>query len=884
MPPQNSTLVNFAAGETSPKSRGRFDLDWYNASCEKMLNFVPEIQGPARFRQGLKKIRETRGGGVARLVWFRGNNTWYALEFTDLFMRVYIGPDEEILTTDRTTITAITQADPAVITVASTTNLADDDEIIITGLVGMTELNGRQVKLANNAGSTYELVDPTTGLGIDSTGFGVYSSGGDVVEVYEIASPYFEADLEELQWGQAEDGIMYFVHPRYAPYKLTVDTAPVFTLATYARTNDPFTPVDIAVTVTDISLGAVTVVKLGFGDTINPDILYTFSGVVGTTEINGLSRRLTGDFHGAPNPFPGFAVGVLELANGTPVDSSAWTPYISGGTGTPASDNPVTVAFYEGRQIFGGTNQRPGTIFGSRGPNTSTGAARYDDFTGGANDDDAYFFTLAPIDGQVDYMSWARASSRYLHLGTFGGPFRVSGGGTDFPITPSSINAKQIDTYGCKASLAAGGTRIFFIQRGGTALRSIKFISDTEDTETEDLTINAEHLAESPFHRVVIQRGRPDIVQVLRDDGVLVGMSVHKGENVTGWSRLKIAGTAAKVRDMQVQQRPTKNDQLWVVTERTIDGVTRRFVEAQYDPVDFPDFADFYTGAGNAAADLASFRNAVYRRQEEYVFLDAAATYDGSNRGATAGATLTPGATTGTGVTFTASASVFAATDVGNELWLKPNRDTGVGAGRAVITAYNSGTDVTADIIVDFSSTDAITAGSWHIAADEISGVWHLEGERVAVMTDGAVYSDGLTSEYPTVTVANGAITLANPAAVIHVGLPYTGFIKTQNLELGGRTGPAQTKPRNIVETNLRFLNTLGVDYGTDIYNLDQIYFREDGMPMDRPAPVFSGIKKLHLSDSWEAEKGKHVYIKQTLPLPCIVESIDVVFETGDDG
>ena len=70
-------------------------------------------------------------------------------------------------------------------------------------------------------------------------------------------------------------------------------------------------------------------------------------------------------------------------------------------------------------------------------------------------------------------------------------------------------------------------------------------------------------------------------------------------------------------------------------------------------------------------------------------------------------ATLTPSATTGDSVTFTAGSSVFLSGDVGRVIQS--------GAGRASIIAYTSGTVVTCAIIDDFTSTDPIAAGLWEI-------------------------------------------------------------------------------------------------------------------------------------------------------------------------
>lgn len=887
----NATLVNFAAGETSPRSRGRFDLAWFKSSAEKFLNYIPEVPGSARYRPGFKVVRQTRGGGTAVLIPFQLNDTQaYMLEFTAGYMRVYRGETPVVVT--RTTVTGITRANPAVVTVASTTGLANGDEIIITDMVGMVELNGRQVKLANNVGSTYQLVDPVTGANIDSTTFGAWTSGGTVVEIYEIASPYLEADLVDISFAQSLN-TMYLAHFRYAPRKLTVDSAEVFTLGTYSRTADPFTTAGSVLNVTAATKANPCVVAFTAGETIIDGAVYTFAAVGGMTQLNGNSYRLevvgggyTVQSYPPPPPAPPSAR-LVSTTTGLYIDSSAFSTYTSGGTATPAAECPIAVAFYEGRLGFFGTDQRASTFFLSRAP-SDAGAARYDDFTGGTDADHACFFTLAPSNGVVPFICWARGTAEYLFVGTFGGPFRISGGGLDEPITPSNINVRQIDAFGCEASAPAGGSRPFFLQRGGVALRTTRYDADGK-IETYDMLLNAEHIANSRLERIALQTGRPDSLWSTRADGLLAGMTVQGAENIAGWHRHKLGGVNASVIDAKALPRPDKNDQLWIVSERVVAGVTRCFVEVQADDVIFPDLADFYAGQGslNRENDLETYKNAIYRRQEEYIHLDAAATYNGSDRGTAASATLTPGAITGTGIAFTASAAVFKTTDVGNELWKKPNRETGIGGGRATITAYVSATVVTCTIDVDFDHAGAIAAGEWHIAAETIRGLWHLEGQVVAVVTDGAVYSDGsqdVDSDYPLVTVANGAITLTDPAAVVHVGLPYEGFVKTHNLELGGQNGPVQNKPRNIVKMFIRFLATLGTNFGTDLYNLKQIEHRDVGNDaLDRPAPVFTGVKEVYNPDTHEGPAGKHVIISQRLPLPSVIQSIDLHYDTAEE-
>lgn len=71
------------------------------------------------------------------------------------------------------TITAVTQANPAVVSFTGTPP-NDGDVIKIASVVGMTELNGHAYIVDNVGGGTLELV------GVDSSGYNAYTSGGTI--------------------------------------------------------------------------------------------------------------------------------------------------------------------------------------------------------------------------------------------------------------------------------------------------------------------------------------------------------------------------------------------------------------------------------------------------------------------------------------------------------------------------------------------------------------------------------------------------------------------------------------------------------------------------------------------------------------------------------
>jgi hypothetical protein len=607
---------------------------------------------------------------------------------------------------------------------------------------------------------------------------------------FAVVTPYLEDDLDYIQFAQTPD-TMYLSHYKYAPRKVARASTGIWTVATYSRTNDPFVA-GSALTINAITLtGTDAYVGFATPATLYGDQPYAFASIVGTTELNGNTYYLEPD--PAP-PFGTLKAWLLDPDTGLRIPSAGLSSYVSGGTATPAADNPIGVCFYESRLMFAGTNRRPRTVFGSRSSVSTTGAARLDDFTGGSDADHAVFFTLSPLNGSIDYISWAGGTPKHMLVGTFGGPFRISGGGLDEPITPSSINVRPLDAYGCASSAPAlNGSYVYYIQRGGTTIRALRYDVDVDDVSSYDICMNADQIGESEITRIVLQNGKSDYLWAIRADGQLCGCTIQGPEKIAGWHRHKIGGTAAKVLDAAVLPRPGQSDQLYVVTERTVNGSTFRAIEAMADDVAFPDIENYYGVAATEALDAAAYRTAAVALKKTAVHLDAYETYN---------------------------------------------------------------------------STPATT----------ISGLDHLEGETVTALADGV--------EVPDLVVSSGAITLQSAASVVHVGLPYTGYIQTQNLEVGGRSGPAQGKPRNICGLNIRFLNSLGGEYGTNLYHMQTIEDSRITLADGAEAPVYSGIFPVQVEDNWSTENDRNektVFVRQAAAYPCVVQFIDIQYDTGDE-
>lgn len=791
MPRTNKPIVNTVGGEISPLVSARIDLPLFQKALARCENFIVLPQGGARFRNGTKHVKYTRNNQVGTFIPFQFNDTQaYLIEVTDQKFRFY--KDNSVITETADVINAATNANPGVFTTSAAHGFSVDDEVYIDGIVGMSGLNGKFFKINSvPTGTTFSLKDIITGTAVNTTTFGTYVSGGTASRVYEITTPYVEADIAGLSFAQNAD-TMYIAHRNYEPRKLTRAGHANWTLATYVRTSDPFTA------------------------------------------------------------------------------STKW---------------PRAVTFLDtARLMFGGTADNPETVWASQSPNGST--TRYDDFTTGSSATNGFIFTLAPVHGKVDAIQWLTNVSKFVAVGTFGSIRRLYGATEQEPISPTSVTAKSVNAIGCSYSLPiSNGNNLFYIQRGDFILRSLEYDLGSDGYTTIDRNLVADHLTRSGLKQGIEQQGQPDVIWISRNDGKLIGLTYKEKEDISGWHRHSLGGshvnsnnvtqTYGKVLWVARMPRPTAVEQLWLIVERVINGATVRSVEYMDDVPVYPIRSDFYTGV--EATDKSKYLNALFEVQKDANHLDMAVTYDGSASGVTGGGTMTPGSgatVQGTaGVTFTAGAAVFTAAMVGREIWKKYDSN-GDGGGRARITGYTNSTTVTCTILSAFDSVSAIAAGNWLLTASVISGLDHLEGQTVYPIADGGPHT--------ALTVTAGSVTLNQQASKVHVGLKYRGIIQTLNLDSGGESGTAAHKPRSIINVVFSLLNTLGIKFGSDIYNTEQITFRSTEHMLDRPPPPANESVEVRYSDRWN-KISKEIVVLQEQPVPCTILGMDIFMDTADE-
>lgn len=835
----NVSYPDFSGGEVSPDSYGRFDLKMFYKGARRVENFISYSIGMAKFRTGTSYVSQTRLGQVARLERFNLiESVSYILEFTDQKLRFHRNGAQVRYAAQN--ITGITQANPAVLTYSGADTYANGDSVYIDGVVGMTQVNGREFIVANvNVGAnTFEL------SGINSTGYTVYSSGGTVEEIVEVTTPYLEAEIFQLKVAKETGSIMYITHESYAPRILTYTGATSWALTTHVPVRKSLAN---SQNITNITQANPAVVTYAGSDTYSNGDIVRISDVVGMVQVNGNDYTVANVNTGA-NTF--------ELSG---IDSTGYSAYSSGGflqevvsTAAPfltSGEYPRAVGFYEQRLIYGGSTNAPQTLYFSK-------PAEPDDFSLGDEVDDGIEYTIG---GDVGRINWLRGTERFLGIGCASDVVQATGG-IDGVITPTSISIRPSNAPGCLNIMPIGnGNQIFFMQGNALVLRSFEYDFQRDSYFPVDRNIIADHITKSGISQISYQEGRPNILWGVRNDGILVGMTIEETEGVSGWHRHSSDGIFVSVAS---ESRSTEYERLWVCAER--EGT--HYIEYFTDKPIFPRREDYITD--DEAADYDKYRNLLFEKQKDYIHLDSSLSYYGN----TTGVSIINGALTGTDILFTATGSIFTANDVGREIWKKSITGTGTETGRAVIVSYTSATVVNADILEDFDSIAITPTDEWYFTTDSLSGLDHLEGKTVSVCADGGQHTQ--------VVVTNGTVTLDRQCSVVHVGLPYTGYLETNDLEGGGSNGTAQTKRKNVFAVGFRFLDTLYAKFGTSYYKLNQIEMRMANMRMDRPPELFTGdTKEIYANDindkrdgGWSREK--RAIIVQDQPYPCNVQLI----------
>ena len=203
---------------------------------------------------------------------------------------------------------------------------------------------------------------------------------------------------------------------------------------------------------------------------------------------------------------------------------------------------PRSVTFHQNRLIFGGSRDKPQTIFGSQTgdffnfDNYSRVVSSTGDVTGEITDVSGLQFTIAS-----DQLNIIRhmVSQQSLFIFTSDGEFDMSGE----PVTPTNILIRQQTRYG----IGTGRTRpvvvdneVLFPQRGGKVVRAFVYNFNTDAYSAKNYNLVHHDILSGADNLSFVKNydnTNNNFVFANNDDGTIAVLGVNTEYTVVGWTR-----------------------------------------------------------------------------------------------------------------------------------------------------------------------------------------------------------------------------------------------------------------------------------------------------------------------------------------------------------
>lgn len=553
----------------------------------------------------------------------------------------------------------------------------------------------------------------------------------------------------------------------------------------------------------------------------------------------------------------------MGLGQGMPIGSASFW-YL--GTYSRINGFPSACAFYQDRLVFNGPPSSPQEIDGSM-------TSLYETFSAsGSNaqvsNNNALQFNLASQD--LNAIRWIKSNPQGLLLGTAGGEWAVTPGGTNNPISPTNIQANQVSAFGsADVDSILVGNAALYVQRAQRKLRELLYYWQVGNFRSTNISELAQHITLPTLTKIANQKEPHAVVWGLRSDGQLLTLTYNR-DDVTfqanaGWARQPLggrsdsAGSAPTVNSIAViPSSDATYDELWMVTKRYMNGSTLGCVEYMTK------FFDENTP------------------QEQAYHFDCGATYNSS--------------IVVTGISVAGSCVITAPNHgITNSSVVRFYNCVGMNISYADANGVSQSSNpinyqtfivqsvsTNAFFIQDFTgsyintNSCSVYVGSAVVnqLVSSISGLGFLAGETVSVLADGGIHVN------TSITQA-GVLNLAYPAAVVSVGYQYNSDAQMLRTHEGSAQGTSIGSFRRVNRVAFMLHNVGDLSFGPSFTNLIPAeFYQSDVNKAGVAPPLFDGIYR----DGIEGEAGftDTVCFRQNSGLPGMIQSVTRFLEESD--
>ena len=582
---------------------GRLDTTKFQTGVAKCLNFEVRPHGPLVNRAGTTYVLDTKDSSKKSVLlpFIYSTSQAYLLEFGNLYMRIHANGGTVLEATQA--ITAITKAAVGVLTYTGA-DPTNGQWMYLTGIGGMTELNGRYVIVANvNAGAnTFELKD-LNGVNINTTNFTTYTAGGTMARVYTLTTPYLEADLPSLEFTQSSD-VLTITHISYKARELVRVSATNWTLNAIASAPAQAAPTGVTVTPNDA--GAVTYAYVvtaigtnGLEESLKAtegsnaacqdlSVAGAFNTVTWTNATGALRYNVYRKVNGLYGYVGQSSDGTIGFKDQNIIPNAGETPPetddpIDGTAADGTSNHPGACGYHQSRRWFAGSINKPQNVWATRSGTESNFTYSYP-----TRDDDA--ITARLTSRQANTIRHLVALDDLIALNS-GAVWRIDAGGNAGPVTPGNIDYRIQGTVGAAAVRpVVTSSAILYAADRGAHVNEIKFSWQAQGYTSADVSLMAPHLFDgyTIVSMAFTQTPQPTLWCV-RSDGILLGLTYVPEHEIAAWHQHNTDGLFESVCAIP----EGTEDVLYCVVKRTTAAGTKRFVERKQSRA-FATLADSY--------------------------------------------------------------------------------------------------------------------------------------------------------------------------------------------------------------------------------------------------------------------------------------------------
>ena len=812
MPIQRVHQSNFNRGEIDPNLVSRNDLNAYGSALSKARNVLINNQGSVERRPGT--VFRADLGATTRLESFIfSGEQEYIFGFQNTALKIY--------STNGTLLQTITSCS------WTTSQLFD---------LSMTQQGDTMI-------ICHESFMPQIIKRTGATTFAKSTFAFDTsIDGYRIFQPYFKfADAEVT----------------LDPSSTSAGTITLTASESYFTSSYVGTTIEIEgseATITGYTSGTVVTatLKKELSVELDPDPLATQQGttIVKVTQVaHGLANSASVTISGAEDIFDSDGGGITSATiNGTysvtVIDNDHYTINVGGlNLATESVDGggarvvvkthattrnwkeqvlsdvhgyPKAVAFHEQRLYFAGVTNIPDLIAGSK-------VGEFFNFDIGESEDaDSIQIQIASNEiNEIRHL----VSGKVLEVLTNTAEFYLKPP-VGKPVTPSDIQVVRQSSLGsqrkAKPRLFDGAT--VFVQNNGKTVREYLFSSSLEEFSSGSISIEANHLIDTPTDSARISSigNKPEqLFFLVNTDGTLAVYSAQRLQKILGWFLWETDGT--------IESITTTTDFIYIAVKRNINSADVYYLEQYATTVfDVPtDMTVTKTISGSYQPHGTPLTKGSVSSSSTFII-------DGTTAQPLAGETFQFG---GSGTVHTIQSSV--ATGNSNEYAIS-------------IDSAVSESDNTA---LQFVTSRTFTG---------LNSSPDMRGKVVHATSGSAEGSD--VKYYGSATVTSGGVAVFDiPASAIDIGLSNTLQIKTLPVEpqirTSGGSATLTAYPRKIAKATIELINTYNIKLnGNDV-------LLNDGQNINNLGVVdsFTGKRDVHFLGY---DNEPDIEITQSVPLP----------------